>query len=65
MRRWGGKRREHSHNDFLSLVISVTLFRMQLFSCIDMAKALYHEEKISRVTAAGFNGEKKACDATS
>lgn len=63
MRRWNKK--ESKHNYSLSLIISVTLFHMQLFGCIDMAKALYHEGIIHRVTTAGFNGEKKACDATS
>lgn len=56
---------EHWRNGFLSQILSVTLFHMQLFGCIDTAKALYHEGKISRVTSAGFSGEKKACDATS
>lgn len=59
------RRGEHWHNYFLSLIISVTLFCTQLFSCIDMAKALYHVGKISTVTSAGFHGEKKTCDATS
>lgn len=62
------KRGEHWHNYFLSQITAVTLFRMQLYSCTDMAKAhceLYHEGKISRVTSTGFNGKKKACDAIS
>lgn len=53
------------YNYFFSLVISVTLFHMQLFSCTDVAKALYHEGKINGFTTAGSSGEKKACDATS
>jgi len=65
MRGWGEK---EESTGITSQIISVTLLHVQLCSCIDMTRAhceLYHEGMISRVTSAGFNGEEKACDATS